>query len=34
LFTQQTTSGVMLALVWKFWASERRAAVADDEAIF
>jgi outer membrane scaffolding protein for murein synthesis (MipA/OmpV family) len=34
LFTQQTTSGVMLALVWKFWASERRAAARDDQAIF
>ena len=34
LFTQQTTSGVMLALVWKFWASERRAAASDDQAIF
>ncbi len=34
LFTQQTTSGVMLALVWKFWASERRAAASDNQAIF
>lgn len=34
LFTQQTTSGVMLALIWKFWASERRAAASDDQAIF
>jgi len=34
LFTQQTTSGVMLALVWKFWASERRAAASDDQAVF
>lgn len=34
LFTQQTTSGVMLALVWKFWASERRASASDNQAIF
>lgn len=34
LFTQQTTSWVMLALIWKFWASERRAAASDDQAIF
>jgi hypothetical protein len=34
LFTEQTTSGVMVALVWKFWASERRAAASDDHAIF
>jgi hypothetical protein len=34
LFTRQTTSGVMLALIWKFWASERRAAASDDQAIF
>jgi len=34
LFTQKTTSGVMLALIWKFWASEKRAAPKDDQAIF
>jgi len=34
LFTQQTTAGAMVALVWKFWASERRAAARDDQAIF
>lgn len=34
LFTQETTSGVFLALIWKFWASEKRAAPKDDQAIF
>ena len=34
LFTQETTVGAMVALVWKFWASERRAAISDDQAIF
>jgi hypothetical protein len=34
LFTQDTTVGAMVALVWKFWASERRAAASDDQAIF
>jgi hypothetical protein len=34
LFTQKTTSGVMLALIWKFWASEKHAAARDDQAIF
>lgn len=34
LFTQETTVGAMVALVWKFWASEKRAAASDDQAIF
>lgn len=34
LFTQETTVGAMVALVWKFWASEKRAATHDDQAIF
>ncbi len=34
LFTQETTAGVMVALVWMFWSSEKRAAISDDQAIF
>jgi len=34
LFTKETTFGVMCAVVWKFWASERRVPVADDQALF
>jgi hypothetical protein len=33
LFTQDTNTGVILAFIWKFWESERRAEFIDDRAL-